>query len=110
MLGGRGRSEFFCVRIRGLVVSAAPPAVDVSKGGGVAAIRYCRIVIPPLPSPVGAGGVPKRAWVRWKRSALGQNDGGSQILPSASTAVAHRRQASPAAVGDRKSTRLNSSH
>src|SRR3546814_2399429 len=43
--------------------------------------------------------VPKRAWVRWKRSALGQNDGGSQILPSASTAAAHRRQASPAAVG-----------
>src|SRR3546814_15243248 len=91
-LDAREISDFFRWRIMGLFSIAAPPAVDVSKGGGVAAIRYCRIVIPPLPSPVGAGGVPKRAWVRWKRSALGQNDGGSQILPSASTARSEERR------------------
>src|SRR3546814_11274480 len=51
-LDAREISDFFRWRIMGLFSIAAPPAVDVSKGGGVAAIRYCRIVIPPLPSPV----------------------------------------------------------
>src|SRR3546814_9560568 len=49
-LDAREISDFFRWRIMGLFSIAAPPAVDVSKGGGVAAIRYCRIVIPPLPS------------------------------------------------------------
>src|SRR3546814_9192315 len=63
-LDAREISDFFRWRIMGLFSIAAPPAVDVSKGGGVAAIRYCRIVIPPLPSPVGAGGEIGRAHVR----------------------------------------------
>src|SRR3546814_16005048 len=60
-LDAREISDFFRWRIMGLFSIAAPPAVAVRKGGGVDAIRSCRIAIPPMPYPVGARGLPKRA-------------------------------------------------
>src|SRR3546814_19786174 len=79
-LEAREISDFFRWRIMGLFSIAAPPAVDVSKGGGVAAIRYCRIVIPPLPSPVGAGGVDRKSVGQGKRVSVRVVHGGRCII------------------------------